>query len=199
MNYHDGSAIHPIDKRRYFLNGWRIPGYFDTKFATIVHIEPILQKCGTVPYHCHIYRVNMDHFYFRAIPFDILRGEQREKFCQPHPTYFCHEPLPTDFLYLVSHPPRLRISNGIALTFWWIQKSLCLSLILCILWKIGLCSICGFCVISDFCIICGILQVFIPSGYSIWDPEGGCGMEKKCEGGSAKFSIPPLPSGSQME
>ncbi len=44
MNYHRETTIQPINKRMYFLISCRISDYFDTKFTTIVQIEPILQQ-----------------------------------------------------------------------------------------------------------------------------------------------------------
>ena len=44
MNCHGESTLQPINKKMYFLNSCQIPGYFDTKFTTIVQLEPILQK-----------------------------------------------------------------------------------------------------------------------------------------------------------
>ena len=44
MNCHGESTLQPINKRMYFLIACRISGYFDTKFTTILQIEPILQQ-----------------------------------------------------------------------------------------------------------------------------------------------------------
>ncbi len=44
MNYHGEGTLQSINKRMYFLNSCRISGYFDTKFTTMVQIEPILFK-----------------------------------------------------------------------------------------------------------------------------------------------------------
>ena len=44
MNYHGEGTLQSINKRMYILNSCRISGYFDTKFTTMVQIEPILWK-----------------------------------------------------------------------------------------------------------------------------------------------------------
>ena len=37
-------ALEYINQESYFLNDWRIPCYFDTKFTTVVQIEQILWR-----------------------------------------------------------------------------------------------------------------------------------------------------------
>ncbi len=44
MSYNSEIVPHHISKRMYFLNGCWITGSFDTKFTTIVQVDPILQK-----------------------------------------------------------------------------------------------------------------------------------------------------------
>ncbi len=42
MSYHGESPVKYINQGSFFLNGCRIPGYFDTKFTAVALIEPIL-------------------------------------------------------------------------------------------------------------------------------------------------------------
>ena len=44
MSFHGGNAVRYIKQRSYFVKDGRIPGYFGTKYMTVLQIEQILRN-----------------------------------------------------------------------------------------------------------------------------------------------------------
>ena len=60
ISYHGGNAVKYIKQRGYFLKDARIPGYFDTKYMTVLQTEQILHNFNDRKFanFCNLEEVN---------------------------------------------------------------------------------------------------------------------------------------------